>query len=220
MAIQIKEDCKNFLREELNIELSVDKTKITNVTQDDVRFLGVDIRRTFSAESKIVARLIKGRLVKSRINRTRLYFYMPVNHILEKLQKEGYIKSYTTYDGVTKLVPNAITKWIFLDHRTVILRYNSVIRGLINYYNFVDNLYSFHSIVNLFLHHSCAKTLARKFNLLNRAQAFNKFGRYLEAPGVGKAKPVKLYTLENFRKKSSLLAKHIGAPADPFEVMN
>lgn len=100
------------------------------------------------------------------------------------------------------------------------MRYNAVIRGLINYYSFVDNKYSFHSIVNLFLHHSCAKTLARKFNLTNRAQAFQKFGRYLEAPGVDKLKPMGLFTLQNFRKSTSLLRKAITNPVDPFAVTN
>lgn len=102
----------------------------------------------------------------------------------------------------------------------MILRYNAVIRGLINYYDFVDNKYSFHPIVNLFLHHSCAKTLARKLNLPNRAQAFAKFGRYLATSEEGKIKPVELFTLESFKKNTRLLTKRVTGLVNPYEVTN
>jgi len=59
------------------------------------------------------------------------------------------------------------------------MRYNAVIRGLLNYYSFVDNRYSMNSLIKLFLRPSCAKTLARKFNLNSRAQVFKKFGPLL-----------------------------------------
>ena len=110
MASKIRELCKVFLKDELNIELSVEKTRITNVTKDYVRFLGVDIMRNISAESKIVKRNVKGRYIKSRINSTRLYFYMPVLHIMKKLHEAGFTKLYISQTGVKKTVPNAITK--------------------------------------------------------------------------------------------------------------
>lgn len=110
MASQVKEHCKNFLLDVLKIELSDEKTKITNVTKQDVRFLGVDIRRNVRDEAKIVQREVKGRLIKSRINDTRLYFYMPVLHIMKKLLEAGFIKTYTSKSGISKYVPNAVTK--------------------------------------------------------------------------------------------------------------
>lgn len=95
-----------------------------------------------------------------------------------------------------------------------------MIRGLINYYGFVDNKYSFHSIINLFIHHSCAKTLARKLNLPSRAQAFAKFGRYLNTIEDGKLKSVGLFTLDNFKKTTNVLTKYTTEPVDPFTVVN
>jgi hypothetical protein len=106
----MKEECKKFLIEELNIELSEEKTQITNVTKDNVRFLGVDIKRNVSEEAKVIQRVVKGRLIKSRINSTRLYFYMPVLHIMKKLSEAGFIKTYISQAGVSKQVPNAVTK--------------------------------------------------------------------------------------------------------------
>lgn len=139
---------------------------------------------------------------------------------MKKLEKAGFIKTYTTAEGRTKIAPNAITKWIFLDHRSILLRYNAVIRGLLNYYSFVDNKIAFHSIVNFLIHHSCAKTIARKLNLPNRAQAFIKFGRYLTAPGEGKLKPMELFTLGSFKKTTNLLQSYVTDPVDPFEITN
>lgn len=74
LATQIKGMCKEYLINELKIELSDEKTKITNVSKDYVRFLGVDIIRNTSEESKIVQRIVKGRMIKSRINNSRLHF--------------------------------------------------------------------------------------------------------------------------------------------------
>lgn len=100
-------------------------------------------------------------------------YLLPRQEILEKLASEGFLKD---YDPGQRLTTNAITKWIFLDHRSIIIRYNYIINGLLNYYSFVDNLHEFHTIINLVLRHSCAKTIARKYRLSSRAKSFEKFG--------------------------------------------
>lgn len=117
------------------------------------------------------------RIIKSRINQARVYFAAPVAEIFAKLEKNGFIKRYKQNKSL--LIPDAITKFIFLDHAAIILRYNSIISGFLNYFSFVDNLAEFQQIFSYILRHSCAKTLARKFNLKSRAGAFKKFGRDL-----------------------------------------
>jgi hypothetical protein len=92
------------------------------------------------------------------------------------------------------LVPEAITRLIFLDHQSIILRYNAVINGFLNYFSFVDNFHKFHQIIGYILRHSCAKTLARKFNLDSRAGAFKKFGKDLGVT-IKKGKREKTYKL-------------------------
>lgn len=106
----IKDQCKEFLAQELKIELSEEKTKITNVAEKNVSFLGFDIRKSVAQEVKIVSRVIRGRTIKSRINSVRLSFYIPVRKIMEKLELAGFIKTHTTKVGMTRYVPNAITK--------------------------------------------------------------------------------------------------------------
>lgn len=109
-AGSLKEQCKEFLARELKIELSEEKTKITNVAERSVSFLGFEIRKTTAHEAKIVLREIKGRIVKSRINNVRLNFNIPIKEIIKKLEATGFIKKHITKMGLTRYVPNAITK--------------------------------------------------------------------------------------------------------------
>jgi len=64
-------------------------------------------------------------------------------------------------------------------HEQILHLYNSVFRGFLNYYSFVHNYSRLVSCLNHYLRHSCAKLLAAKFSLANRAQVFNKFGQEL-----------------------------------------
>jgi hypothetical protein len=68
-----------------------------------------------------------------------------------------------------------------LDHRNIILLYNAVIRGLLNYYSFADNRKSMGTIVHG-LKMSCALTLALKYKLRTAAKTFQKFGSLLKCP--------------------------------------
>ena len=55
-----------------------------------------------------------------------------------------------------------------------------------------------HLIINFILRHSCAKTLARKYNLKSRAKVFKKYGYHL----VTKNEPImKFYTESDFKWK-------------------
>ena len=220
LAISIKEKCKLFLRDNLKIELNDDKTKITHIISKSAKFLGVELKRNMSKNPKIVNRNYGSKVIKARINQTRIYFYIPVKELINKLTDSGFIKTYISKNSNKKLVPNAVTKWIFLDHRSIITRYNAVIMGLVNYYKLTDNFHSFHTIINYFIHHSCAKTLARKFNLKTRASVFKKFGRYLSAPAISKLKPLKILTLNSYKKNTNILTKYKINTYNPFEVLN
>lgn len=144
---------------------------------------------------------------------------MPVNEILTKLEKQGFIKRYE--QDPRRLVPNAITKFIFLDHKSIIERYNAVIRGYLNYYSPADNYHKLGSIIGYILRHSCAKTLARKFNLKNRAGAFKKFGKNLaitlEKKGIPKT--YKLDIPESFKNIREFKTSN-GDYKDPLMVLN
>jgi hypothetical protein len=106
-AEQVKEDVKLFLENTLKLDLSVEKTKITSLTKDKARFLGVDIHIPKAKERKMVYRTLNGRSITSRINQVRVNFLMPYKEIIENLAKEGLVKKFQTGG---KIITNAITK--------------------------------------------------------------------------------------------------------------
>jgi len=170
----LKEEITTFLRENLKLTLSQEKTKITHLNAERAKFLGVEFHIPSPKESKVVTRnMADGRKIVSRVNHARIYFQAPIEEIYKELFKAGFTKD------EKRGIPNAITKWIYLDHRSILLRYNEVARGYLNYYSFVDNYQAIVGMIKHTLLHSCAKTLARKFKLGSRASAFSKFGKDL-----------------------------------------
>jgi len=164
-----------------------------------------------------------GRKIVSRVNHVRIYFKAPMKEIYTKLLQAGFCKD-------EKGTPSAITKWIHLDHRAILLRYNEVARGFMNYYSFVDNYSSIASVVNFTLLHSCAKTLARKFKLDSRASVFAKFGNKLtpqdkltEGPqAMDKKKRPKLieFAVASNYKKSKQFKEGTELRVDPLKVLD
>lgn len=207
-AMDLKAEVGRYLKEVLKLTMSEEKTKITSLKDGMARFLGVGLCIPSPKESKLVTRVTaKGKKVVTRVNHTRVFFYAPMKEIYQDLVKEGFCKN-------SSGTPNAITKWIFLDHRGILLRYNAVARGFLNYYSFVDNYHEIVSLVNFTLLHSCAKTLARKLNLGSRAAVFSKFGKGLtpkdalteaeEATAKRRKKPklISFYLPKSYKKKA------------------
>jgi len=191
----LKTEIAKFLKEELSLDLNLEKTKVTNLGSDRAKFLGVEFHNPNPSEAKMVTRNMgDGRKIVSRVNHVRIYFKAPMKEIYTKLLQAGFCKD-------EKGTPSAITKWIHLDHRAILLRYNEVARGFMNYYSFVDNYSSIASVVNFTLLHSCAKTLARKFKLDSRASVFAKFGNKL----TPQDKLTEIIQTANKKKKPKLI---------------
>lgn len=88
-ARKLKFLLRDFLQKEMELKLSLDKTKITPASKETARFLGMDIKVTHHTKRP----LIRG--VRSS---TRILFYAPVLDIAAKLAavgigKEGKIKA-------------------------------------------------------------------------------------------------------------------------------
>jgi group II intron reverse transcriptase/maturase len=214
LAISFKNEISTFLETQLKITLSPEKTKISHFGEDRIKFLGALLSIPNPTHNKVVIRnSIRGK-VFARVNHTRMNFNLPLQDILNKLADAGFLKNYKIGG---KLTTNAITKWIFLDHRTILLRYNAIVNGLLNYYSFADNFSEFHTIINFILRHSCAKTLARKFRLNGRKAAFEKFGEHLSSTEEGKLKAIKFKMLETYAKTRKFNAEDIWI--NPFDVL-
>jgi hypothetical protein len=91
----------------------------------------------------------------------------PIQLLVKKLATNGFC------DGSGK--PLAKLAWVNEDVHTLILRFNSILRGIFNYYTFVDNFATLGRI-QFILQHSLAKTLCNKLKIRNRYQLFKKYG--------------------------------------------
>jgi hypothetical protein len=93
----------------------------------------------------------------------------PTLTLVERLHQKGFCDA----EGD----PTSQTKWLLLDADQIIGLYNSILRGLLNYYRFVDNFASL-SRIQYILRYSLAKTLAHKYRR-SMCAIFRKHGHNL-----------------------------------------
>jgi group II intron reverse transcriptase/maturase len=202
-AIKICEKIEIFLREKLDLELSVKKTKITHAGKEKVQFLGYEIYSPTPKESFFE----KGN-VKKRASHVSIYIDAPYNKLKEQLTKENIL-----VEKNGKWLINAVAHWINYNHAEILYRYNWMINGYLNYYSHVNNLNIFHKLISFVLRHSCALTLGRKYKLKSRKKVFKKFGKNLEEPKT----KLKLLIPTNF--VSNIKNYKITTNTDPFEIL-
>ena len=145
-----------FLKEKLNLTLSVEKTKITHATSR-ARFLGYDI--SISKSREITKR--QGRKVKGYSGAVKLY--MPHEKWEAKLLEYGAIR--IKKDKVTQKEHwKAIHRPQLINRKDIeiLSKYNSEIRGLYNYYSLACNVCAVGKFASL-MHYSMLKTFANKY---------------------------------------------------------
>ena len=90
----IYENVKNFLRNDLKIELNEEKTLITNPRKGRAKFLGAELRiissRTF--DNKKTTRIYKGGTRKVRVPGNRMIALAPIEKLVKKLEDQGICK--------------------------------------------------------------------------------------------------------------------------------
>jgi group II intron reverse transcriptase/maturase len=177
-AIGIKETVKCFLEENLKLVLSDEKSLITHFSKSPITFLGTQIKGNWEKEKnvKLVSKLGVSR--KVRIT-GRPVLNAPIKNLFLKATVNGFFKK-----KAEKFVPTKVGWLINLDHSDILRYYNSVIRGILNYYSFANNRKSLGSLVHG-LKLSCARTLALKYKLRFASKTYSRFGSNLKCPDTG-----------------------------------
>nr|QTG38659.1 hypothetical protein [Ganoderma sp. TQC-2021a] len=168
------EETRNILNKidsklsELGLTLSQEKTKIANINNEKVLFLGT-----------LISRSKHRRFTMMNVGTTRrlglgIRLEAPLDRVRRKLTDAGFIK-----EGI----PSPKFIWMHQSKDQILHLYNSVYRGILNYYSFTHNINQLNSIVGLTLKSSVAKLLAAKFSLSTRAQVYKRFGRLFEKGG-------------------------------------
>lgn len=190
-SVKIRDDLNNFLREKLSLTLSLTKTIISHFNKEGVFFLGTQIKGNREKE-KLVENIKRkdNKKFKTRIT-SRIRMFAPIEKLLQKGIDNNVFKRLQS----RKVVATALRRIVNYSHSDIIRFFNSKIRGILNYYSFVDNAKSLGSLIHG-LKHSCALTLALKYKLRVRSKVFKKFGKHLQS----KETEVKLFIPKTFAR--------------------
>ncbi len=193
----IKENIKQFLYNNLRLELSEEKTLITNA-KDRAHFLGFDVyvRHTNAAKRNALGRL-------SRDFDKKIVLAIPNSTIRKKLLDYGVVKI-IHHQGKEIWKPWHRNKLKNQDDLEILESYNAQIRGFYNYYRIANNS----SILNSFYYimkYSMLKTFAGKYNntkseIIKKYRVGKDFGvTYTNAKGE---KITRLFYNEGFKRKT------------------
>lgn len=179
----IKEDFKNFLYEKLQLELSEEKTLITNAKKS-AKFLSYKIR---IRHSNLTKRDKAGRLVRNYTGRVVLE--VSSDTIKKHLISTGAMRL-ICHNGKEIWKPKAIYRLKNCDDLEILDYYNSMIRGFYNYYCIANNS----SIINSYkyiMEYSMYKTYGTKYRTSIR-KVIEKFRvgkdfavKFQNAKGIG-----------------------------------
>jgi group II intron reverse transcriptase/maturase len=165
-AQQIKNNVKIKL-ETLKLELSEEKTLITNTRTGRASFLGTIIERNASHLGTIFTKNKHNKTI--RIPGGNIRMSAPIAKIIARLESKGFLDR---AQGKWKI--KSIWKFLPLPMRDIVLRYRAIFNGYNNYYSFVDNKILMSKIYWI-LKISLRKTLSRKFKL-SKYGLIDKFG--------------------------------------------
>jgi len=120
-----------FLRE-LKLDLSIEKTLITNMRSQRAKFLGVHIKRLANNLGPMLCKKY-GSVVK-QIPTGNLLMTAPMSILVERLRDKGYLE---VKHG--RWTPKPIPRLLILPIKDLILWYRVILNGFVNYYSFIDN---------------------------------------------------------------------------------
>lgn len=190
LAEKIKSHIKEWLKENLNAELAEEKTLITDFRNSDTpaRFLGFEIRSFFTRALKYKKSGNSDKLHLTRVAGAEIKAYPDQQRLISRLNMKGYCDK--------KGNPRPVSWISTLETFALISRWNSVLRGIGNYYyGFVPK-----SSLNKWIYiirFSLLKTLAQKYNT-NIKNIFSRFGIRTETGNTIE------YTVRNIFNKGKL----------------
>ena len=206
-AETIYSEVKEFLTGIL-LNTNDSKSKVIHGTEY-TKFLGTLIKWTpnHTVTKNIIGEDV-GRRMQVAHNRPRMC--APIVGLLQRAKDKGFAIARGTN---TKYI-RATSKrsWSSWDDKEIVTRFNTIIRGILQYYSFVNQRSDLWQIIDIY-RKSCALTLADKHKLKTAARVFSKYGKYLKiSNNVGKevaslsAWPLTLKTEGKFQRGKSAVS--------------
>ena len=201
-AEKIKLDIKQFLSEKLHLELSDEKTLITQA-KDKARFLGFEV---FTSNSNHAITNKNGN--KQRPMRGHILLYVPGDKWQKKLLDYSALKI-TYREGREIFIPTERTYLINSDDLEILIQYNAEIRGIYNYYRIADNvsvLGDFYYVMKYSLFKTFAAKYKTRISRIRKKYGYKRFG--VKYPSKSGKAIAYLYD-DGFRKDNRM----VSAPA-------
>jgi len=150
-AEALKRELAEFLKTELQLELSLEKTLVTNA-KERVRFLGYDIQRWRGIRVLKVSDATRG-MVRQRTTNFHLKLILPKDKMQAFAQE---------YGSINKWESRHRNRLLHLSELEIMMIYNAEIRGFLNYYALADNLSAAASKLLWLTTNSFLKTIGAK----------------------------------------------------------
>lgn len=139
LAKTILKRIEDFVNGSLKLRFNEDKTGITDFSKKDFNFLGFNIKAPMSIKGIKPMETIRlnGKIITRR-KKTRTVIGMDTKKVLEKLANNGFIRKRKSHTKHNELEYRGAFKGnlVNLDHPDILIYYNSVLKGLQNYYSF------------------------------------------------------------------------------------
>jgi hypothetical protein len=165
-AEEIKLDVRDFLKKNLDIELNLEKTKVTNINKEAILFLGYLIKA--ASKKYYESKTHKREGIPQRAAYGTIKLYTPITNVIDKLRAKLFV--HKTCDQGIYFGP-----WVNLSDYEIVIRYRSTLMGLINYYVLSDEKKAARTIKYL-LTYSALHTLAAKYKT-SLAKTVGKYGK-------------------------------------------
>lgn len=142
IAKAILERVEDFVNKTLKLKFNPDKTSIIDFSKHSFNFLGYNVRTPISKKGKkpLETIIVKGKAITRR-KKVRTIIEMDTNKVLKRLKNSGFIRMRTYHRKHKEKIFRGKFKGnlINLDHPDILKYYNSVVRGIQNYYEFSKN---------------------------------------------------------------------------------
>ena len=165
LAETLKKEIGNWLKVNLMLELSEEKTKITDITINHAHFLGFIL---YTYTSTKLSKNEDGTLKKTG------GYNIKVGIDMDRILKRYLLKSKFCNKDYK---PIGIRPYSVLPIREIINKFNAIIQGTANYYFPVIDIVTSFSRIYYILQYSCYGTIATKYKT-SIYKLFKKFGKF------------------------------------------
>jgi len=202
----------------IHLEANEGKSSVCHSSDSNILYLGMYIRY-FHYNKTVKEEVSTAGDVDKKVNKLKAqavntaHFRVPVDRILKRLVDRSVAK--TRADGTIRAT--ACIKFSMMEDRDIVTRFNSIIRGILNYYSCVNHRSDLWKIFAI-LRKSCALTLAHKHKENSAARVFSKLGPNLIIRNATGQEVSKLQYPESLKTSIDFKTRDAGIDPDVVDI--